>query len=149
MAIAGPTPGGKRSMDAEYNLVPFIDLQTCLISFLLVAAVWTQIAKIDVKPTPNIASDPQPQNDQVKLTVHIRGNGYYLITNATIVEMPKAGDAYPTKLLDDKLKALRTEYPEVTGITVMADDNVQYVQLVQVMDVCLKYQFNDISVSGA
>jgi len=136
-------------MDTDYNLVPFIDLLTCLISFLLISAVWTQIAKIDVKPTPNISGDTPPGDPQVKLTVHIRGNGYYLIINATIVEMPKAGEEYPVKLLDDKLKGLRTEYPEVTGITVMADDNVQYRQLVQVMDVCLKYQFNDISVSGA
>ena len=149
MASAGPAPAGKRALDVEFNLVPFIDLFTCCICFLLISAVWTQIAKIDVKPTPNISGADQPQDPQVKLTVHIRGTGYYLIINANIVEMPKAGDEYPAKLLDDKLKALRTEYPEVSGITVMADDNVQYKQLVQVMDVCLKYQFNDISVSGA
>ncbi|MBI5507912.1 MAG: biopolymer transporter ExbD [Deltaproteobacteria bacterium] len=149
MASAGPTPAGKRALDAEYNLVPFIDLLTCLISFLLISAVWTQIAKIDVKPTPNISGADQPSDPVVKLTVHIRGNGYYLIKNAEIMEMPKAGEDYPVKALDDKLAALRTEFAEVTAITVMADDNVQYRQLVTVMDVCLKYQFNDISVSGA
>jgi len=149
MASAGPTPAGKRPLDAEINLVPFIDLLTCCISFLLISAVWTQIAKIDVKPTPNISGAEHNDEPALKLTVHVRGTGYYLIINANIVEMPKAGDEYPVKMLEDKLKGLRTEYPEVTDITVMADDNVQYKQLVQVMDVCLKYQFNGISVSGA
>ena len=63
--------------------------------------------------------------------------------------MPKAGEEYPVKMLEEKLKGLRTDYPEVADITVMADDNIQYKQLVNVMDVCLKYGFNGISVSGA
>ena len=149
MASAGPAPSGKRVMDAEINLVPFIDLLTCCICFLLISAVWTQVAKIDVKPTPNISGDQQPSEPTVKITVHVRGNGYYLILNASIQELPKVGDEYPVQTLDDKMKGLRGEYPEVSGVTVMADDNVRYKQIVQVMDICLKYQFNDISVSGA
>jgi len=39
---------GKKSLDAELNLVPFIDLLSCLISFLIVTAVWTQIAALKV-----------------------------------------------------------------------------------------------------
>ena len=51
MAGAAPTPsghGGKKALDAELNLVPFIDLLSCCISFLLITAVWTQIAGLQV-----------------------------------------------------------------------------------------------------
>ena len=48
MAGGGPAPEsgkkGKKALDATLNLVPFIDLLSCCISFLLITAVWTQIA---------------------------------------------------------------------------------------------------------
>ena len=42
MGGAAPTPtgkGGKKALDAALNLVPFIDLLSCCISFLLITAV--------------------------------------------------------------------------------------------------------------
>ena len=51
MGGAAPTPsgkGGKKPLDAAINLVPFIDLLSCCISFLLITAVWTQLARMDV-----------------------------------------------------------------------------------------------------
>ena len=52
--MAGAAPqehtgkGGKKPLNAELNLVPFIDLLSCCISFLLITAVWTQIAGLQV-----------------------------------------------------------------------------------------------------
>lgn len=150
MASAGPTAAGsKRPMDAEFNLVPFIDLLTCCICFLLVSAVWTQVSKIDVKPKPNIAGEDQALEAQVSLTVHIHSGGYYFLVNGAVLEFKKVGDAYPVKDLDGKLKKTRNEHPDVTAVTVMADDSVRYKELVQVMDTCLKHAFDDISVAGS
>lgn len=50
MAGMSPTTnarGGRRSLNAAINLVPFIDLLSFCISFLLITAVWTQM------PDPN------------------------------------------------------------------------------------------------
>ena len=53
--------GGKKSVDFQLNLIPFIDLLSVLISFLLMTSVWTQVAKIDVRQSPNLPSDePTP-----------------------------------------------------------------------------------------
>lgn len=52
MAGVGPTPsaGGRRkSLDAELNLVPFIDLLSMCICFLLMTAVWMEIGGVNVK----------------------------------------------------------------------------------------------------
>ena len=52
--MAGAAPqetagkGGKKALDAELNLIPFIDLLSCCIAFLLITAVWTQIAGLQV-----------------------------------------------------------------------------------------------------
>ena len=40
--------GGKKSLDSELNLIPFIDLLIVNICFLLITAVWTQMARIKV-----------------------------------------------------------------------------------------------------
>lgn len=47
--IIGNASGGRRSLDAEVNLVPFIDLLSMCICFLLMTAVWIQIGAVEVK----------------------------------------------------------------------------------------------------
>ena len=43
----GEGHGGKKSVDSEIPLVPFIDLLLCCVMFLLVTAVWNRLARID------------------------------------------------------------------------------------------------------
>jgi len=38
--------GGKRATNHEIPLIPFIDFLLCLVAFLLVTAVWSQMARI-------------------------------------------------------------------------------------------------------
>ena len=38
--------GGKKSVDSEIPLVPFIDLLLCCVMFLLVTAVWNRLARL-------------------------------------------------------------------------------------------------------
>lgn len=51
MASAGGQQhsGRTKSLDAEINLVPFIDLLSMCICFLLMTAVWIQISAVEVK----------------------------------------------------------------------------------------------------
>jgi biopolymer transport protein ExbD len=50
MRMAGISVGdskrGRRSVDHELPLVPFIDFMICLVAFLMVTAVWTQMSRI-------------------------------------------------------------------------------------------------------
>lgn len=49
-ASVGPSSGGRRkSLDAEINLVPFIDLLSMCICFLLMTAVWLEIRSLHIK----------------------------------------------------------------------------------------------------
>ena len=40
----------KGSVNVELNIIPFIDLMSCLTAFLLVTAVWVNIAQINIQP---------------------------------------------------------------------------------------------------
>ena len=73
MGGAAPTPtskGGKKALDAAINLVPFIDLLSCCLSFLLITAVWTQLARMDVTQKGQGAAgstDEKPPEAQLSL----------------------------------------------------------------------------------
>ena len=50
MANAPMESAGKgvfRRCDHEVNMVPMIDLMVCCISFLLITAVWSHMARVD------------------------------------------------------------------------------------------------------
>jgi biopolymer transport protein ExbD len=51
MGGVGPAApsGRKKSLDAEVNLVPFIDLLSMCICFLLMTAVWMEVGSVNVK----------------------------------------------------------------------------------------------------
>ena len=53
------------SVDVELNVVPFIDLMSCLTAFLLVTAVWSQFKQISIKPkglSRNIEKEVDPSH---------------------------------------------------------------------------------------
>lgn len=50
MGAAVGAGGGKGDVNVELNIVPFIDLMSCLTAFLLVTAVWVNIAQLNIQP---------------------------------------------------------------------------------------------------
>src|ERR1043165_2150847 len=45
----------KKSVNIDLNIVPFIDVMSCLTAFLLVTAVWISIARLETKPAGRAA----------------------------------------------------------------------------------------------
>jgi len=150
MASAGPQSGGKRSMDMEINLVPFIDLLSCCIAFLMIVAAWTQVARIDVAPSPQGPAAEQKQDDDpLKLNIVLTGTGYTLSdASGAAVPIPKLGADYNVKDLDEKLKAIRAQFATETKVNVTSEDGVAYKNLIGVMDACLKNGFTGLSVGS-
>ncbi len=56
--------GGKRKLDSEINMIPFIDLLMVTISFLLITAVWSHMARINAD-----AQVPGPPREVVEETI--------------------------------------------------------------------------------
>jgi biopolymer transport protein ExbD len=67
---------GKRSLNHEIPLIPFIDFLLCLVAFLLVTAVWSQMARINADarvPGPPKPEEPQDIKKEKQLHVEMRG----------------------------------------------------------------------------
>ena len=68
--------GGKKSVNHEIPLIPFIDFLLCLVAFLLVTAVWSQMARINADarvPGPPKDEPPEEQKKEKQLHVEMRG----------------------------------------------------------------------------
>lgn len=69
-AIETGKAGGKRSLNVDVNLVPFIDLLSVLICFLLIAAVWLQLGSVDIKQAYGTGgSDEKSEKFEIQVTL--------------------------------------------------------------------------------
>jgi len=68
--------GGRRNTNHEIPLIPFIDFLLCLVAFLLVTAVWSQMARLNADarvPGPPKDEPPEEQKKEKQLHVEMRG----------------------------------------------------------------------------
>ncbi len=153
MGGAAPVPsgkGGKKPLDAAINLVPFIDLLCCCISFLLITAVWTQLARMDVtqKGQGAAGATPENQNPEVQLTLYMNKDGYiFAKSTGEQQNVPMKDGDYDYAKLGEILAKAKTDYPDKQDLNIKSDDDVIYQKIVHTMDVAITNHFPDIGLS--
>lgn len=143
--------GGGRKTTLEVNLVPFIDLMSVLITFLLITAVWTQVSMIQMgssiagKRTEEQPA-PLPPQSEVVLKVEIKKTGYTVTVEKQVTQIPASADNQADLKLVELLQQAKQKYPEKTnGALAMADD-LPYETLIKGMDAMLKSGFSNIEI---
>jgi biopolymer transport protein ExbD len=152
MAVSlGPQSTGKhkKPLDAELNLIPFIDLLVCCVCFLLITAVWIQMARIDVSHKSKGPGGREVSPMVTRVAVLVGDEGYTISVGAERLTVPKRGLLYDTEGLKKRLVQVRTRLPETSELTVAAEDEIKYRHLVGAMDVALQSHFSRIQVSDA
>jgi biopolymer transport protein TolR len=154
MDLGGGGKGGKKPLDTNINLVPFIDLMAVTIVFLIMTAVWTQLGRLQVSQSGQSVQEEQPQENkppppsllitEKELKLSVGGLQYDPIP---IVKDEK-GRLDLKKLLEN-LGKVKTEQPDQASITLQTEDNVLYEDLVRIIDACIGAQFPSVSVSPA
>ena len=148
-----PSGGGKRAVDFQLNLVPMIDLLSVLISFLLMSAVWTQVARIEVKQAPNLPAEelpPPEEKEKLELSIIIKTSGYTITKKGgeVVREIEKVNGNYDENTLREVLKQVAIEYPDNEDVTLSSEDKIPYQELVTVMDICLDNKLPGIAIAG-
>lgn len=142
--------GGKKSVDSEIPLVPFIDLLLCCVMFLLVTAVWNQLARIDAnqqQPGQQAPNEPPPE-EKIKVILQVQASGFVLASSAgDRIEIPKSGDTYDMEQLREKLQERKRLEPNRKDLVVAPEDGVQYKDVVASMDMVVGEGFPDMSLS--
>lgn len=84
--------GGRKAVDSQVNMIPMIDLLMVTISFLLITAVWTHMARIDADaqvPGHSSEDPPAPRADEKRLHVEMRAPDRFVLTwrqGSTVIE---------------------------------------------------------------
>jgi biopolymer transport protein ExbD len=137
----------KGSVNVELNIVPFIDLMSCLTAFLLVAAVWVNVANLRNQPAgrarDQVDTPEHPKiailldADSIRVSATPSGQGVQLAAN----DWDKLASA-----LKDFQLADETPRVEIAALSTDAHP-IAYQSLVLAMDTAMKAGFPDVGVT--
>jgi biopolymer transport protein ExbD len=154
------TGDDKKGRNVDLNIIPFIDLMSCLTAFLLVTAVWVNTAQLPISPkgksrggdpcldTPEICDAP-------KLSVLVEPDRVWLGVSRVneFEEIPNVAGKPDWQKIEERLKAQKTSsfFLEKTDIEIAAQSTrtqpVTYQTLVATMDIAVKVGFSDVGLT--
>ena len=156
--------GGRHYADAaDLNITAFMNLMVILVPFLLITAVFSRLAILELN-LPGSSTEPaDPQELTFQLEVTVR-EGQIEVGDRNLGALgiyPNADDGYDYEALSKKLSEIKDSYPEKTDVSILLESEIPYDTLVQVMDrvrvaeiveedsVVRKDLFPDISIGDA
>jgi len=149
------SPGGRRQLNHDIPLIPFIDFLLCLVSFLLITAVWSQMARINADAqVPGKHGAVTPEQEEKVLHVEIReGRAFQLAwrqgqTVLETIEVPAQPERlgsgqvrYPalSKRIDELWQRNEARHyhaadPSPNRAVLHASDATEFAELIAVMD---------------
>ena len=129
--------GGRRNIEtAELNITAFMNLMVILVPFLLITAVFSRLAVLELH-LPGSSTEPaDPQKLTFQLEVTIR-EGSIEVGDRNIGALgvyPNTVEGYDFEALSAKLTEIKETYPEKTDASILLEADISYDTLVQVMD---------------
>jgi biopolymer transport protein ExbD len=146
----------RRSSNIDLNVVPFIDVLACLTAFLLVAAVWVDIARIELKPrgrgpTECLDGDCERPRLSVLLDAGEIWIGVSRVNDFQRIPRTPVGHDWDT--LEQALRAQKTSalFHDRTDIEVAAANRaatpILYQDLIATMDIAVRAGFLDVGIT--
>ncbi|HUV21263.1 MAG TPA: biopolymer transporter ExbD [Gammaproteobacteria bacterium] len=127
----------------ELNITAFMNLMVVLVPFLLMTAVFTHIAILDLNlPPPGAADKQQPKQPPYELRVTIRSNMLVISDNRIggIKRIPTKAGKHDFASLRQTLKQVKARIPEHSNVTILAEQQTPYDDLIRTMDSSRSYR---------
>jgi biopolymer transport protein ExbD len=154
VSLPGGGGGGRgKSQNFDLNLVPFIDLLSVLITFLLVTAVWLQMSSLDTEQSiqdPNQTPPPMETPPTPPLTVHISADAIEVFRNidGRQVFAARGPDQYDWVAIGEAIKAEKSAWPIEVQATIITDDGVKYEHMIKALDISREHGFEKTLLGG-
>ena len=150
--------GDKKSVNVDLNIVPFIDLMSCLTAFLLVTAVWVNIAQINIQPKGKTRDTQNVQQDEEKPILSVLLTADRIWVGMSRVDDKRQIDKKPDGKQDwEKLESTLKEFKASTffadrsDIEVAAESTtaspVAYQDIISAMSIAVKVNFVDVGLT--
>lgn len=153
---------GKKSLDAELNLVPFIDLLSMCICFLLMTAVWIQVGSVQVKQSHGTDAAAAPTKSfEIEVKMTKRDNAEVILKSSTGGRVSKKvavsganEEEFQTNFnlkVSELVKSLGGAEPhkQISASMVHTHPEVPYGEMVAVLDGLRKNHITNIGVVPA
>lgn len=130
---------GTRDSDVELNITAFLNLMVVLIPFLLLNAVFAQVAVLNLNlPADQQAPPTNNQNNKKKLVLEvlIYGDRYEVVdrNSGPLKIIPNQNGEHDRDALNTYLARVKDQFPDITSITLLCQDKTPYNVLVHTMD---------------
>ncbi len=136
--MIGSRRGGRRHNDdtAELNITAFMNLMVILVPFLLITAVFSRLAILELN-LPGSSNEPvEPQDQVFQLEVIVRSDKIEVgdRNQGLLGVYPITEDGYDYDAVGEKLAQLKERYPDKTDASILLEQDIPYDTLVQIMD---------------
>lgn len=149
-------PGGGKSANAELNLVPFIDLFSALICFLLMTAAWNNLESINTGAPPKSIdvrddNDPPPpatpEKPKVTLTVTLYVDRLDIGEGNQIKTFRHQNGTPDFSALTNTLAEWKKKFPDRKDVVLATENRAPYKHLIKLMDVFIAGEFPEVGIT--
>ena len=137
----------KGKEDLELNMTTFLNLMVVLVPFLLITAVFSRMAVIELN-LPSSWSGPESEIG-FRPEVIVRELGLEITNGRQIIAtIPKVDGEYDMATLAQYMQSLKDDYSDVDAASVLVEPQVPYDYLIQVMDVVRSVDIPDATAEN-
>ena len=121
---------------AELNITAFMNLMVILVPFLLITAVFSRLAVLELNLPAGADQATDQQEARLNLEVVIRAAVIEVgdRRTGTLKSFPASDSGHDYQALAEFLKEVKARHPDVTEAALLLEPDVDYDTLVQVMD---------------
>lgn len=132
-----------RTVEAQLDITAFLNLMVALVPFLLVSAVFTQISIFELNlPSGANAGGGDEDKRKLALEIVVRAEQIEIADrNAGVLKrFTRAGDGFDYRAVGEKLREVKTSFPNATDVTILLEPEIPYDTIIQVMDTARTYE---------
>lgn len=130
-------PSGSRGINTDLNLVPFIDLLSTLVLFLLVSAVWMQVSVIPASTQKGgeTQAAPATSNDDATVRIYLSTSAIEILWPPSLGSLTETLDKSEGRFPWEALKtSLQKNAAQMKTAYLSSDDKIPYGQVIQALD---------------
>lgn len=143
---------GKKELDFELNLIPFIDMLSSCISFLLLTAVWTYVGSIDTTQAIGAENTAKANNPPSVVVQLDKDNSFEFqlkdvkTNQRNFIVKAERGEPNWDRV-NKFLKTLKQTYPDINTSVVLTRPSVTYGHTIKLVDSLKKAEIKDVGIS--
>ena len=128
--------GHRHKEVVELNITAFMNLMVVLVPFLLITAVFSQVAILDLNLPTDGAPPAEAAEPELRLEITVREDRIDVGDRGTglLTVIDNTPDGYNLAELGDFLEKVKQRFPDKSDATLLLEPDISYQTLVAVMD---------------